>query len=137
MEQQERQGNNIEQFKEKVASDIKQVEKPEELLQTSINKLTPVGGFDLLEASIEGVQNLNPERKARKKIFLSESAKKKERDDLKKVLELWAAIIQSSGSVSEMIDQSEKSAMVAEKTLKDNLSKAVSETRDLERSYRS
>jgi hypothetical protein len=137
MEQQEKQENNIEQFKEKVASDIKQVEKPEELLQTSINKLTSVGGFDLLEAAIEGVQNLNPERKARKKIFLSESAKKKEREDLKKVLELWAAIIQSSENVSDMIDQSEKSSLVAEKTLKDNLSKAVNETRDLERSYRS
>jgi hypothetical protein len=137
MEQQERQENNIEQFKEKVATDIKQVEKPEELLQTSINKLAPVGGFDLLEAAIEGVQNLNPERKARKKIFLSESAKKKEREELKKVLELWAAIIQSSENVSEMVDQCEKSSLVAEKTLKDNLSKAVSETRELEKSYRS
>jgi hypothetical protein len=137
MELQERQENNIEQFKEKVASDVKLVEKPEELLQTSINKLTQVGGFDLLEAAVEGVQNLNPERKARKKIFLSESAKKKEREELKKVLELWAAIIQSSENVSDMVDQCEKSSLVAEKTLKDNLSKAVSETRDLERSYRS
>ena len=137
MEQQERQDKNIEQFREKVASDIKQVEKPEELLQTSIQKLTTVGGFDLLEAAVEGVQNLNPERKARKKIFLTESAKKKEREDLKKVLELWAAIIQSSDSVSDMIDGCEKSSLVAEKTLKDNLSKAVNETRELEQSYRS
>ena len=137
MEQQERQENNIEQFKEKVASDIKQVEKPEELLQTSIQKLTSVGGFDLLEAAVEGVQNLNPERKARKKIFLSESAKKKEREELKKVLELWAAIIQSSENVSDMVEQCEKTSMVAEKTLKDNLSKAVEETRDLEQAYRS
>jgi hypothetical protein len=137
MEQQERQENYIEQFKEKIASEIKQVEKPEELLQTSIQKLATVGGFDLLEGAVEGVQNLNPERKARKKIFLTEAAKKKEREDLKKVLELWAAVIQSSDNVSEMIDQCGKSSLVAEKTLKDNLSKAVNETRDLERSYRS
>lgn len=137
MELQEKQDNNIEQFKEKVASDIKSLEKPEELLQNSINKLTSVGGFDLLEAAVEGVQNLNPERKARKKIFLSESAKKKEREELKKVLELWAAIIQSSENVSDMIDQCEKSSLVAEKTLKDNLSKAVNDTRELEQSYRS
>jgi hypothetical protein len=137
MEEQIKQDNSIEQFREKVASDILQVEKPEELLQTSINKLTSVGGFDLLEAAIEGVQNLNPERKARKKIFLSESAKKKEREDLKKALELWAAIIQSSESVSDMVDQCEKSSLVAEKTLKDNLSKAVNDTRELEQSYRS
>jgi len=137
MEPQERQENNIEQVREKVASDISKVEKPEELLQTSIDKLTVVGGFDLLEAAMEGVQNLNPERKARKKIFLSESAKKKEREDLKKILELWAAVIQSSENVSEMVDQCEKSAQIAEKTLKTNLTKAVNETRDLEKSYRS
>ena len=75
MELQDSQENNIEQFKEKVASDVKQVEKPEELLQTSIQKLAGIGGFDLLESVIEGVQNVNPERKARKKIFLSESSK--------------------------------------------------------------
>jgi hypothetical protein len=137
MDPQERKETNIEQFREKVASDISKVEKPEELLQTSIDKLTVVGGFDLLEAAIEGVQNLNPERKARKKIFLSESAKKKEREDLKKILELWAVILQSSDSVSEMVEQSDKSSLIAEKTLKDNLSKAVNETRDLEKSYRS
>ena len=28
------------------------------------------GGFDLLESSIDGVQNLNPDRKARTKYFL-------------------------------------------------------------------
>jgi hypothetical protein len=137
MEQQERQQNNIEQYKERVATDIKQVEKPEELLQVSINKLATVGGFDLLEAAVEGVQNLNPERKARKKIFLTEAGKKKEREDLKKILELWAAVIQSSENVSDMIDTCSKSALVAEKTLKDNLAKAVNETKDLERSYRS
>jgi hypothetical protein len=135
--QEEKKESSVQQFREKMASDISKVEKPEELLQTSLDKLTVVGGFDLLEAAIEGVQNLNPERKARKKIFLSEAAKKKEREDLKKVLELWAVIIQSSESVSEMVEQSEKSSLVAEKTLKDNLSKAVNETRELERSYRS
>ncbi len=137
MELQDSQENNIEQFKEKVASDVKQVEKPEELLQTSIQKLAGIGGFDLLESVIEGVQNVNPERKARKKIFLSESSKKKEREELKKVLELWAAVIQSKDNVSDMIDQCEKSSVIAEKTLKDNLSKAVEETRDLEQAYRS
>lgn len=137
MDPQERQETNIQQFREKVASNISKVEKPEELLQTSIDKLTVVGGFDLLEAAIEGVQNLNPARKARKKIFLTESAKKKEREDLKKVLELWAAVLQSSENISEMIEQCEKSSLVPGKILKENLSKAINETRDLERSYRS
>ncbi len=137
MDSQEKQEQNIEQFKEKVASDLKQISKPEELLQSSIDKMAGVGGFDLLEAAIEGVQNLNPERKARKKIFMAEAAKKKEREDLKKVLELWAAVLQSSESVSDMIENSEKTAIVAEKTLKKNLANAVEETRELEKSYRS
>ena len=38
MEPQEKKEENIEQFREKVASDINKVEKPEELLQNSIDK---------------------------------------------------------------------------------------------------
>ncbi len=52
-----------------------------------------VGGFDMLEATIEGVQNLNPERKARKKIFLTENGKKTERKDLKDKLKLWIELV--------------------------------------------
>ena len=48
-------------------------------VQESTDKLVKFGGFDLLEGSIEGAQNLNPERKARKKIFLSEEDKDTER----------------------------------------------------------
>jgi hypothetical protein len=133
---QEKSKQNIEQFKEKVAENIGQVEKPEELLTSSMKQLEKVGGFDMLEFVIDGVQNLNPERKARKKIFLSEAARKGEREELKKVLELWAAVLNSSNEISEMIETCEASAEVAETTLKKNLSKAVEATRDLEKSYR-
>ncbi len=137
MAEQEKQAQGIEQFKEKVAADVQQVEKPAELLDDSVAILAKVGGFDLLEMAFEGVQNMNPERKARKKIFLTESGKKKEREALKKVLELWAAVLTSSDSISDMVEQSEKSAEIAEKTLKANLKKAIEATRDLEKSYRS
>lgn len=70
---QEKSKQNIEQYREKVAEKIGAVEKPDELLDTSINQLAKVGGFDLLESTLDGVQNLNPERKARKKIFLAEA----------------------------------------------------------------
>ena len=66
---QEKSKQNIEQYKEKVAENIGQVDKPEELLTSSMKQLEKVGGFDMLESAIDGVQNLNPERKARKKIF--------------------------------------------------------------------
>ena len=74
---------NIEQYREKVAEKIGKIDKPEEVLSSSLDQLAKVGGFDLLEAALDGVQNLNPERKARKKIFLSEHSKKDERAALK------------------------------------------------------
>jgi len=58
-------------------------------LSSSLEKLSRVGGFDLLEATIEGLQNLNPERKARKQIFLTDDEKKNERAELKLKLNQW------------------------------------------------
>lgn len=135
MAQQER-SKVIDEYKEKVAGHITQVEKADELLEASLIQLAKVGGFELLEASFEGVQNLNPERKARKKIFLSEESKKAEREQLKKSLELWAAVIESSESISDMIENCEASASIADTTLKKNLAKALEATRGLEKSYR-
>ena len=66
-------------------------------LEESLSKLTRVGGIDLLEATIDGLQNLNPERKARKQIFLTGSEKRKEREELKKKIQLWIDILENSG----------------------------------------
>ena len=133
---QEKSKQNIEQYKEKVAENISQVDKPEELLTGSLKQLEKVGSFDMLESAIDGAQNLNPERKARKKIFLSEAARKDEREELKKVLGLWAAVLNSSNDISEMIENCQANAEVVETTLNNNLSRAVEATRDLEKSYR-
>jgi hypothetical protein len=57
-------------------------------LTGNIEDLAKYGGFDLLEGAVEGAQNLNPERKARRNIFLTEAGKKSERDKLKKILSL-------------------------------------------------
>ena len=53
-------------------------------MRKSLEKLARYGGFDLLETSIEGVQNINPDRKARRKIFLTEKGKEKERENFEK-----------------------------------------------------
>jgi hypothetical protein len=113
------------------------VENPAEFLRDSSDKLVKFGGFDLLEAAIEGVQNMNPERKARKRIFLTEMSKKEDRETLMKTLEIWSNILSSSDDVSEMVETSETSAATAENSLKKNLGKAIEATRELERSYRS
>lgn len=113
------------------------VENPAEFLKESSDKLVKFGGFDLLEACIEGVQNMNPERKARKKIFLTEMTKKEDRETLKKTLEIWSNVLSGSEDISEMVENSEKSAQAAQQSLTKNLGRAIQATRDLERSYRS
>lgn len=113
------------------------IDNPAQLLDESCNKLAKFGGFDLLETVVEGVQNLNPTRKARKKIFLTESAKKDERSALKKTLQLWVDLLSDSGTLSEMVDKAQSKSETSERLLKSNLQKAVEATRDLERSYRS
>jgi len=60
------------------------IENPAQKLKENEEKLAKYGGFDLLESAVENVQNMNPSRKARKKIFLSESSKKGEREMLAK-----------------------------------------------------
>lgn len=112
------------------------IEKPLEFLKTSSEKLAKFGGFDLIESSIEGTQNLNPERKARRNIFLTEQQKKAERDSLKKALSLWAGVLESSNEISDMVNLCEEKAASSQKVLEHNLAKAVEESKELERSYR-
>lgn len=119
------------------AKERERVANPAQVLEESANKLAKFGGFDILEAVIDGVQNMNPERKARKKIFLTESDKKQERESIKKSLQLWADLLQNSDNISAAVDQAQQKSDSAASLLKKNLLKAVEATRNLERSYRS
>jgi len=110
---------------------------PAELLQDSTEKLEKFGGFDLVENTIDGVQKLNPKKKATKKIFLSESQFKAQREKLKKSLEIWAGLLGQEASVTDYVEQCDTESKSAAKALKENLKKAVEATKDLERSYRS
>jgi len=105
-------------------------------LQKSLQKLTKAGGFAFLESTIDGVANLNPERKARKEIFLTENDKKQDREDLLKKLNLWIGILQGSDNVIDMIAKCKNESESAEKTLKTNVRKTLGLTRKLETAYR-
>ncbi|MFD2909845.1 DUF5458 family protein [Flavobacterium ardleyense] len=120
----------------KASSHNEQVNKAQSIEQ-SLEKFIQFGGFDLLEGSIDGVQNLNPERKARKNIFLSESNKKAERDTLKKVLSLWVESLKSSDDLVDLVNESTLRSEETSKTLKKNLKIAIDETHELESNYRS
>jgi hypothetical protein len=106
-------------------------------IDSSLNKLARVGGFDMLEATIEGVQNLNPERKARKKIFLTETGKKTERKDLKGKLQLWIDLLTANNSIADMVEICSEKAKSTEENLKENLNKVLESTKELETAYRS
>jgi len=137
MAEESKQKQDKEQFKERTVLAVDKIDKPQEVLEENINALAVVGGFELLEMVIDGVQNVNPERKARKKIFLSESNKKDEREELKRNLGIWSEILSSPGSISDMVEKCGKQAEVAETALKSNLKNAIKETKELEKSYRS
>src|SRR6476646_493413 len=106
-------------------------------LEQSTQALLKVGGFDLLETTIDGASNLNPEKKARKKIFLSEENKKNDRKQLKKRLALWHSLLSESDSVADAVEQGEKRVEAAQHLLTENLKKAVEATHELEQAYRS
>ncbi|PST83466.1 type VI secretion system contractile sheath protein TssC [Pedobacter yulinensis] len=106
-------------------------------LQESLDKLARVGGFDLLEATVDGLQNLNPERKARKQIFLTGDEKKKEREELKKKIQLWIEVLEGSNSVADMVEKSTEKLQNAEENLNKNIAEALKSTRELEQAYRS
>ena len=79
--------------------EVKEALRSSDILETSTQKLSKYGGFSIIETTIDGAQNLNPEKKARKKIFLTESAKELERKQLKKRLILLMELLNSSVSV--------------------------------------
>lgn len=106
-------------------------------LEQGLSDLTKYGGFGIIETTIEGAQNLNPEKKARKKIFLSEDNKKQERADLKKRLEMILALLSSSNSVVSLIEDAQSKSDTAQTLLNKNLKNALEATKELERSYRS
>jgi hypothetical protein len=106
-------------------------------LDQSIQSLLKVGGFDLLETTIDGASTMNPEKKARKKIFLSEENKKADRQQLKKRLNLWHALLSETATVAEAIESGQQRAEAIQQQLTTNLKTAVEATHELEQAYRS
>ncbi|MCX6219074.1 type VI secretion system contractile sheath protein TssC [Spirosoma sp.] len=101
-----------------------------------INVLQAFGGYAFLETFLEGSQNLNPSRKARKKIYLSDPTKATDRAILKEKLKLWVDVLSSSDNQNEMQDTARTKAEEVEASLNKNLLKALTATHDLEVSYR-
>jgi hypothetical protein len=107
------------------------------LLEAAVNTLAKAGGFDFLEAVVEGADNMNPLRKAKRNIFLTDAGKKGQRAELKKKMHLWLDLLTQQDSVAAMVDQSVEKAQAAERLLKGNLKKVLDSSHALEQAYRS
>jgi len=101
-----------------------------------LNALAAYGGFPFVESFIDGIQNISPERKARKNIFMTDENKKVERLMLKQKLNLWIELLESSNNQTEMLEKTEEKANLSNAQLRKNLLRALNSTRELERSYR-
>lgn len=116
--------------------DLKKEKLKEAGIEGHIDALVKFGGFDLFESVIDGAQNLNPSRKARRQIFLTESHNAEERENLKNKLKLWIDTLSESDDIADIIEKCEGKSESAEKVYKQNLKKALDSTSDLEKSYR-
>lgn len=105
------------------------------LLQ-SLDKLSKFGGFSFLESSIDGIQNLNPERKARKQIFLTDESKQYERDALRNNLGMWINVLSDSESTVEMAEKCKEKSESVSSLLAESQLLAAKSVYELERAYR-
>lgn len=124
---------SVQQFKQEEKQELREVPA----LETSLTGLARVGGFDFLEAVVDGSDSMNPVRKAKRSIFLTDSNKKEQRALLKKKLNLWIELLAENNAVAEIVDKASEKADTAETLLKGNLKKVLNTTRELEQSYRS
>lgn len=121
--------NNFKEKEKEVALQMSQ--------EDSLKILAKFGGFDFIENSIDGLKSLNPERKALKKIFLTDANKKKERQELKQKLLLWRELLSESSSIGDLAEKASTNESKVDACLKENLKLALESGRELEVAYRS
>lgn len=103
---------------------------------SAIDKLKEFGGFAFLENIIDGYSNLNPARKARRNIFLTDEQWENERKALVNRLSVWLKLLRENDTAEQMRDKAKETAENAENLLNQNLKNALARTRELESAYR-
>jgi hypothetical protein len=103
----------------------------------AIDLLKEFGGFAFLENVIDGYTNLNPSRKARRNIFLTDEQWSLERKKLINRLSVWLDLLKSNKNSEEMREMAKEKALKVGVVLNANLKQALKETKELETSYRS
>ena len=118
--------------------EIKKIENPSEQLKHSLEELENFGDFDLIETMAEGLENMNPDNRAAKRIFLQDSEFAEQREQLKSDLLTWLTILDSKATTaSEAVDKCQEAAEAAKANLLQNLGSVHKQTQKLELAYRS
>ncbi len=116
---------------------LEQIKDPAAMLQENLEKLEDFGAYDVLEGAVEGLENLNPERRASRNIFLTESEFKENRENLKKSLEGWIGLLSRSDKLTDMVEECKQQNEKLSSCLNKNLKNTFQRTKKLEQSYRS
>lgn len=99
-------------------------------------ELNKMGGFGFVESVVDGIANMNPTRKARKEIFLTDNNKTDERKELLQKINLWVSLLEGNESADKMADTCKTKAQAADQNLKTNLKNTLDAVRMLETNYR-
>lgn len=118
------------------SSSVQTVSQGKVASSVAIGLLKEFGGFSFLENIIDGYSNLNPNRKARRNIFLTDSQWDAERKALVRRLTVWLNLLRQNATAEQMRDKAKETALLAEQLLNKNLKEALRRTHDLEVSYR-
>ena len=106
-------------------------------LNRSLFNLTGFGGYELIESTVEGANVLNPEKKALRKIFLTDESRKPDREKLKKSLQLMVELLEGSEDIPSILTEINSKLEQTEAVLQKNTAKALDACRELEQNYRS
>jgi len=137
--QEKEQVKNVGQEVSRMPDYLKEIEKitdPAQIIESEIEKLEKFGGFDFLEGTVDGLENMNPANRASKNIFLSEVEFRDNRENLKKSLLIWLSLLSEHENVNDLVETCKTEAQKAEKTLNNNLKNTLKRTEKLERAYR-
>lgn len=75
---------------------------------SAIDKLKEFGGFAFLENIIDGYSNLNPARKARRNIFLTDEQWENERKALVNRLSVWLKLLRENDTAEQIAGQGQR-----------------------------
>ena len=105
-------------------------------VEENLDSLVKFGGFDFIDSLIDGVDNLNPEKKAKRGIFLSDDSKAPERAKLKKNIAIWLNLLSNNEDLEAIANDCEIRAEQSEQSYNKNIKKVLDTAKDLEVSYR-